>query len=102
MKYLTLGVTILLVTVLIGAITHRARADSLVCTSNGQQLIYTEVMENKDPTGVDSVQLNSLFSRVIFYEGRKEYRFGSIIPCVMIKEDRGETKFLEEYLAQFE
>ena len=80
--------------ILLVAVTQQAHADSLVCEYRGQFLVYTEATENKG--GVKSVWKNESVSTVIFHNG-KEYRYGSIIPCVMIKEDRGKTKFLEEY-----
>lgn len=87
-------------TLLVTAI-QQARADSLVCKYGGQILTYTEAEESDDKDTVRSVHLNEISSRVRFHND-KEYRFGSIIPCVMIKEEVGETKFLKEYLAQFE
>lgn len=83
---------------LLTAMVQDARADSLVCNHNGQQLIYTEVKESDDPNGVKAVYRSGI---VIFHNG-KEYRYNDIIPCAMIEEDRGKTKFLKEYLAQFE
>lgn len=83
------------------AIISQANADSLVCEHNGQTLVYTEVKKSDDPNGVQVVYLNGTLAKAIFHNG-KEYRYGSIIPCVMIKEKIGKTIFLEEYLNQFE
>lgn len=87
-------------TLLVTAI-QQAQADSLVCQYRGQFLTYTEVEESEDKDTVRSVHLSQISSSVRFHND-KEYRFGSIIPCVMIKEDRGKTKFLQEYLSQYE
>ena len=91
----------LVLAILLTGIVQQARADSLVCNHNGQQLIYTEIEKNVSGDGVKTVYQSETISRVVFHND-KEYRYGSIIPCVMIKEDKGNTKFLEEYLAQFE
>lgn len=88
----------LIVAMLLTTTTQQAQADSLVCNHNGQQLVYTEVKESDNPNGVKTVYRTGS----IFFHNGKEYRYNDIIPCVMIKEDRGKTKFLEEYLAQFE
>lgn len=95
-----LGLLAIVFIILLGY-SPEVKADSLICDYKGLQLIYTEVQETDDPAGVGSVYINQVNARVIFHND-KEYRFGSIIPCVMIKENRGETKFLEEYLSQFE
>lgn len=94
------GTIALILAILLTAIVQDARADSLVCKYGGQVLTYTEVYVQDNPNGVRSVHLNEISSRVKFHND-KEYRYRSIIPCVMIKEEVGETKFLEEYLAQF-
>jgi len=91
----------LTLSMLLVAVTQQAHADSLVCEYRGQFLIYTEVDESEDKDAVKSVHLSQVNSTVYFFSG-KEFRYGSIIPCVMIKEERGETKFLQEYLSQFE
>lgn len=87
--------------ILLVAVTQQAHADSLVCQYREQFLVYTEVEESDDKNTVKSVYLSQINSSVRFYND-KEYRYGSIIPCVMIKEERGETKFLQEYLSQYE
>lgn len=86
---------------LLVAVTQQAHADSLVCQYRGQFLVYTEVEESDDKNTVKSVYLSQINSSVRFHND-KEYRYGSIIPCVMIKEEVGKTKFLQEYLSQFE
>lgn len=86
---------------LLVAITQQAHADSLVCQYRGQFLVYTEVEESDDKNTVKSVYLSQINSSVRFYND-KEFRYGSIIPCVMIKEEVGKTEFLQEYLSQFE
>ncbi len=80
----------------------QANADSLVCEYNGQTLIYTEVnrSENTKSIDVEYVSMNTVTS-VIRYHNGKEYRFGNIIPCVMIKEKVNETKNLNDFLNQF-
>ena len=95
------GMATLVLTMLLAVTIQQARADSLVCKHNGQTLIYTEVKKADDPNGVGVVYLAGTLSKVIFHNG-KEYRYGSIIPCVMIKEEVGKTKFLKEYQSQFE
>ena len=95
-KCISLVIAILLTTAI-----QQAHADSLVCQHRGQFLVYTEVEESDDKNTVKSVYLSQVNSSVRFYND-KEYRYGSIIPCVMIKEERGETKFLQEYLSQYE
>lgn len=95
------GTITLILAILLTAIVQDARADSLVCQYRGQFLTYTEVTEEYNMLGVKSVYLNQVSSSVRFHND-KEYRFGSIIPCVMIKEEVGETKFLKEYQSQFE
>ena len=92
-------ISLVIAAILLISVSQQAQADSLVCEYRGQFLTYTEVNETKD--GVKSIWKNESGSTVIFHNG-KEYRYGSIIPCVMIKEDRGKTKFLEEYQSQFE
>lgn len=92
-------ISLVIAAILLVAIAQQAQADSLVCEYRGQFLTYTEVEESEG--GVKSIWKNQSVSTVIFHNG-KEYRYGSIIPCVMIKEEIGKTKFLEEYLAQFE
>lgn len=94
-------ISLVIATMLLVAVTQQAHADSLVCQYRGQVLVYTEVEESDDPDAVKSVYLSESNSTAIFHNG-KEYRYGSIIPCVMIKEDKGETKFLQEYLSQYE
>lgn len=96
-KYMSLVIA----TMLLIAVTQQAHADSLICEYRGQFLTYTEVKESDDKNTVKSVYLSQVNSSVRFYND-KEYRYGSIIPCVMIKEERGETKFLQEYLSQYE
>ncbi len=98
---LILVAQLIALSMLLVAVTQQAHADSLVCQHRGQFLTYTEVTEEYDMFGVKSVVISQIYSSVRFYNG-KEYRYGSIIPCVMIKEDIGKTKFLKEYLAQFE
>lgn len=88
----------LIVAMLLITTTQQAQADSLVCNHNGQQLIYTEVKESDDSNSVKTVYRGGV---VMFHNG-KEYRYNDIIPCVFINEERGKTKFLDEYLAQFE
>jgi len=94
-------ISLVIAAMLLAAVAQQAQADSLVCEYRGQFLTYTEVEKSDDPNGVKGVYKNQAVSTVIFHNG-KEYRYGSIIPCVMIKEDRGKTKFLEEYQSQFE
>jgi len=91
-------ISLVIAAALLVSVAQQARADSLVCNHNGQQLIYTEVKESDDPNGVKSVYA----SGAVIFHNEKEYRYNGIIPCVMIKEERGETKFLQEYLSQFE
>ena len=80
-KYISLVIAILLTTAV-----QQAHADSLECEHRGQFLVYTEVEESEDKDTVKSVVISQIYSSVRFYNG-KEYRYGSIIPCVMIKED---------------
>ncbi len=94
-------ISLVIAAILLVSVTQQAQADSLVCEYRGQFLTYTEVEKSDDPNGVKSIWKNESVSTVIFHNG-KEYRYGSIIPCVMIKEDRGKTKFLKEYQSQFE
>ncbi len=94
-------ISLVIATMLLVAVTQQAHADSLICEYRGQFLVYTEVEESDDKNTVESVYLSQVNSSVKFYND-KEYRYGNIIPCVMIKEDKGETKFLQEYLSQYE
>jgi len=94
-------VELIALSILLVAVTQQAQADSLECQYRGQFLTYTEVEKSDDPNGVKSVYINEAMSRIIFHND-KEYRYGSIIPCVMIKHDADKTKFLEEYQSQFE
>ncbi len=94
-------ISLVIATMLLAVVIQPAHADSLVCQNRGQFLTYSEVEESDDKNTVKSVHLNQVTSSVYFHN-EKEYRFGSIIPCVMIKEDRGKTEFLQEYLSQYE
>jgi len=93
--------SLVIATMLLVAVTQQTQADSLVCEYRGQFLTYTEVEKSVDPNGVKGVYITGTLSKVVFHNG-KEYRYGNIIPCVMIKDEVGETKFLEEYLSQYE
>ena len=94
-------ISLVIATMLLVAVTQQAHADSLVCQYRGQVLVYTEVEESDDKNTVESVYISQINSSVRFYND-KQYRYGSIIPCVMIKEEIGKTEFLQEYLSQYE
>lgn len=88
------------------------KADNMICRDNGGLQVYIETDDLETPVSeyfkelgairVAWVSLSSQSYTTIRFHGDGDYiewRIGSIIPCIMIKEETNETAALKTYLS---
>lgn len=87
------------------------KADNMICRDNGGLQVYIETDDLETPVSeyfkelgavrVAWVSLSQIYTTIRLHGDGDyiEWRIGSIIPCIMIKEETNETTALKAYLS---